>query len=157
MSCDEKRPLLTIIAGSMRARTPRLVILPAIVLAILLVACSGGSPTDELSTVNDPTTGSGIVTYTFTIHNFGATPVTLGGTLAVSGTASVSCTGGNTLTLSGSLAANADVQFSRTCTYMGTSGQNVSATINATFTDPNGLTGTVSGSPSTYIFTVQRS
>src|SRR2546427_5519531 len=108
-------------------------------------------------TNNDPTLGSGTVTYTFTIHNFGATPVTLGGTLAVSGTASVSCAGGNTLTLSGSLAANADVQFSRTCTYMGTSGQNVSATINATFTDPNGLTGTVSGSPSTYIFTVQRS
>src|SRR5213593_79882 len=108
-------------------------------------------------TNNDPTLGSGTVTYAFTIHNFGATPVTLGGTLAVSGTASVTCTGGNTLTLSGSLAANADVQFSRTCTYTGTSGQNVSATIDATFTDPNGLTGTVSGSPSTYIFTVQRS
>src|SRR6058998_3456202 len=101
-------------------------------------------------TNNDPTLGSGTVTYAFTIHNFGAT-------LAVSGTASVTCTGGNTLTLSGSLAANADVQFSRTCTYTGTSGQNVSATIDATFTDPNGLTGTVSGSPSTYIFTVQRS
>ena len=107
-------------------------------------------------TNNDPTLGSGTVVYTFTIHNFGATPVTLGGSLTVSGTASVSCTGGNTLTLSGSLAAGANAPFSLTCTYGGTSGQNVQATINAMFTDLNGVTGTVSGSPTTYIFTIQR-
>jgi len=107
-------------------------------------------------TNGDPTLGSGTVVYSFTIHNYGATPVTLSGSLAVSGTASVSCTGGNTLTILGSLAAGADAPFSLTCTYSGTSGQNVQAVITAMFTDPNGLTGAVSGSPITYIFTVQR-
>ncbi len=34
-------------------------------------------------------------------------------------------------------------------------GQTVSATISATFTDTNGITGAVSGSPTTYTFTIQ--
>ena len=103
---------------------------------------------------NDPTLGSGTVMYTFKIHNYGAS-VTLSGSLTVSGSASVSCTGGNTLTLSGSLATGADATFSLTCTYSGTSGQTVSATINAMFTDINGATHAVSGSPTTYTFTIQ--
>ena len=103
---------------------------------------------------NDPTLGSGTVMYTFKIHNYGAA-VTLSGSLAVSGTASVSCTGGNILTLSGSLAGGDDATFSLTCTYSGTSGQTVSATINAMFTDINGATHAVSGSPTTYTFTIQ--
>ena len=103
---------------------------------------------------SDPTLGSGTVMYTFKIHNYGAA-VTLSGSLAVSGTASVTCTGGNTLTLSGSLAADTDATFSLTCTYSGTSGQTVSATINAMYTDINGATHAVSGSPTTYTFTIQ--
>src|SRR6266581_1605575 len=103
---------------------------------------------------DDPTLGNGTVTYTFKIHNYGA-PVTLSGSLAISGTASVTCTGGNTLPLSGSLAAGADATFSLTCTYSGTSGQTVSATINAMFTDISGATHAVSGSPTTYTFTIQ--
>jgi len=108
-------------------------------------------------TGNDPTLGSGTVVYTVTIHNFGASAVTLGGSLAVSGTASVTCTGGNSLLLSGSLGAGADATFSLTCMYSGTSGQNVQAIINANFTDLNGVNGAVSGSPTTYIFTIQTS
>src|SRR5438132_4416472 len=103
---------------------------------------------------NDPTLGSGTVAYTFKIHNYGAS-VMLSGSLTVSGSASVSCTGGNTLTLSGSLATGADATFSLTCTYSGTSGQTVSATINAMFTDISGATHAVSGSPTTYTFTIQ--
>jgi len=38
-------------------------------------------------TNNDPTLGSGTVVYTFTIHNYGTSAVTLGGSLTVSGTA----------------------------------------------------------------------
>ena len=105
-------------------------------------------------TNDDPTLGNGTVTYTFKIHNYGAS-VTLSGSLAISGTASVTCTGGNTLPLSGSLAAGADATFSLTCTYSGTSGQTVSATINAMFTDMNAATHPVSGSPTTYTFTIQ--
>src|SRR5213083_884389 len=103
---------------------------------------------------NDPTLGSGTVMYTFQIHNYGAA-VTLSGSLAISGSASVTCTGGNTLPLSGSLAADTDATFSLTCTYSGTSGQTVSATINAMFTDINAATHPVSGSPTTYTFTIQ--
>ena len=103
---------------------------------------------------NDPTLGSGTVMYTFKIHNYGAA-VTLSGSLAISGSASVTCTGGNTLPLSGSLAADTDATFSLTCTYSGTSGQTVSATINAMFTDINAATHPVSGSPTTYTFTIQ--
>jgi hypothetical protein len=106
-------------------------------------------------TNNDPTLGSGTVTYTWTIHNYGTAAVTLSGTLTVSGTASVSCTGGNTLTLSGSLASGADATFSLSCNYSGTSTQTVSATITAMFTDQNNFTGAVSGSPTTYTFTIQ--
>jgi len=106
-------------------------------------------------TSSDPTLGSGTVTYALTIHNYGTSSVTLSGSLAVSGTASPTCTGGNTLALSGSLLGGADATFNLTCTYSGTSGQDVQATANATFTDLNGLTGTVSGSPTTYTFTVQ--
>ncbi len=106
-------------------------------------------------TSNDPTLGSGTVAYSFTIHNYGASAVTLSGSLAVSGTATVTCTGGNTLTLSGSLGAGADATFSLTCMYSGASGTNVQATINANFTDLNGVTGAVSGSPTTYIFTIK--
>jgi len=108
-------------------------------------------------TSNNPTLGSGTVNYTLTIHNFGATAVTLSGSLAVSGTATITCTGGNTLTLSGSLAAGADATFTLSCAYSGTSGQNVQATVNANFTDVNNVTGAVSGSPTTYIFTIQTS
>src|SRR2546427_10220082 len=108
-------------------------------------------------TNDDPTLGSGTVVYTFKIHNYGA-PVTVSGSLAVSGTAnSIACTGGNILALSGSLPAGMDATFSLTCTYSGTSGQNVQAIINAMFTDVNSITHTVSGSPTTYIFTIQTS
>ncbi len=108
-------------------------------------------------TNDDPTLGSGTVVYTFKIHNYGA-PVTLSGSLTVSGTAnSIACTGGNSLALQGSLPAGMDATFSLTCTYSGTSGQNVQATINAMFTDVNSITHTVSGSPTTYIFTIQTS
>jgi hypothetical protein len=106
-------------------------------------------------TNNDPTLGSGTVVYAFTIHNYGASAVMLSGSLTVSGTASVTCTGGNTLLLSGSLAAGADATFSLTCVYSGTSGQNVQAIIDANFTDLNGVMGAVSGSPTTYIFTIR--
>src|SRR6266487_3521906 len=105
-------------------------------------------------TNDDPTLGSGTVVYTFKIHNYGAL-VTLSGSLAVTGTASVTCTGDNPLPLSGSLAEGADATFSLTCTYSGTSGQTVSATINAMFTDINAATHPVSGSPTTYTFTIQ--
>jgi archaellum component FlaG (FlaF/FlaG flagellin family) len=108
-------------------------------------------------TNNDPTLGSGTVVYTFTIHNYGASTVTLGGSLTVSGTASPVCTGGNTLLLSGSLAATADATFSLTCMYSGTSGQTVSAMIDATFAVGTNPSHEVSGSPTTYIFTVQTS
>ncbi|TMI16720.1 hypothetical protein E6H33_03630 [Candidatus Bathyarchaeota archaeon] len=108
-------------------------------------------------TNDDPTLGSGTVVYTFKIHNYGA-PVTLSGSLTVSGTAnSIACTGGNSLALQGSLPAGMDATFSLTCTYSGASGQNVQATINAMFTDVNSITHTVSGSPTTYIFTIQTS
>src|SRR5256712_10237532 len=108
-------------------------------------------------TNDDPTLGSGTVVYTVKIHNYGA-PVTLSGSLAVSGTAnSIACTGGNLLALSGSLPAGMDATFSLTCTYSGTSGQNVQAIINAMFTAVNSITPTVSGSPTTYIFTIQTS
>ena len=107
-------------------------------------------------TNNNPTLGSGTVTYAFTIHNYGAATVTLSGSLVVSGTASVTCTGGNTLTLTGSVAAGGDASFSLSCSYSGNSGQTVSAAITAMFTDINGFTGAVSGSPTTYTFTIQR-
>src|SRR5439155_1571595 len=80
---------------------------------------------------NDPTRGSGTVTYSFTIRNYGASAVTLGGSLMVDGTASTTC-GTLSPSLSGySLAAGADATFSMTCTYIGNSGQTVSATITA--------------------------
>jgi hypothetical protein len=111
----------------------------------------------NIPTNNDPTLGSGTVTYTWTIHNYGTAAVTLSGTLTVSGTASIGCTGGNTLTLSGSLASGADAVFSMTCMYSGTSGQTVQATISASFTDQNNFTGAVSGSPTSYTFSIQTS
>jgi len=106
-------------------------------------------------TNNDPTLGSGTVAYSVTIHNYDTLAVTLNGTLTVSGP-SVTCTPSNPLPLVGSVAAGADAMFSLSCTYTGTSGQTVSATISATFTDPNGVTGAVSGSPTTYTFTIQQ-
>ena len=106
-------------------------------------------------TNNDPTLGTGTVTYSITIHNYGATAVTLSGNLTISGTASITCTGGKTLTLSGSLAAGADATFNLTCNYSGISGQTVQASVNAFFTDLNNVTGKVSGSPTTYIFTIE--
>ena len=105
---------------------------------------------------NDPTRASGTVTYSFTIHNYGTSTVTLSGALTVDGTALTTC-GTLTPSLSGySLAASADATFSLTCTYSGMSGQTVSASINANFTDQNNVTGAVSGSPTTYIFTIQK-
>jgi hypothetical protein len=59
--------------------------------------------------------------------------------------------------LSGSVPAGMDATFSLTCAYNGTSGQNVQATIDANFTDSNNISGAVSGSPTTYIFTIQQS
>jgi len=106
-------------------------------------------------TNDDPTLGSGTVAYSVTIHNYDTLAVTLNGTLTVSGP-SVTCTPSNPLPLVGSVAAGADAMFSLSCTYSGTSGQTVSATISATFTDPNGVTGAVSGSPTTYTFTIQQ-
>jgi len=105
-------------------------------------------------TNDDPTLGSGTVAYSVTIHNYDTLAVTLNGTLTVSGP-SVTCTPSNPLPLVGSVAAGADAMFSLSCTYSGTSGQTVSATISATFTDTNGITGAVSGSPTTYTFTIQ--
>ncbi len=107
-------------------------------------------------TNNDPTLGTGTVTYSFTIHNFGTSAVTLSGSLTVDGTASTTC-GTLTPSLTGySLAAGTGATFSMTCTYSGTSGQTVSATIMANFTDQNNVTGAVSGSPTTYTFTIQK-
>ncbi len=105
----------------------------------------------------DPTLGSGTVVYSVTIHSYDTLDVMLSGSLAVSGTANtIMCTASsNSLPLSGSLPAGMDATFSLTCTYSGTSGQTVSATISATFTDTNGVTGAVSGSPTTYTFTIQ--
>jgi len=105
---------------------------------------------------SDPTLGSGTVTYAVTIHNYGTSAATLSGSLAVSGSASITCSGGsNTLTISDSVAAGSDITVNLTCTYSGNSGDTVQATINAMFT-ANGVTGTVSGSPTTYIFTIQK-
>ncbi len=116
----------------------------------------------NMPTNNDPTLGSGSVTYSFTIRNYGASAVTLSGSLTVfSGTASVMCTGGNTLVLSGSLAAfgssGDSTTFSMTCSYSGTSGQTVSASIDAMFAVGGGVAHEVSGSPATYTFTIQTS
>src|SRR5438128_4756303 len=105
-------------------------------------------------TSGDPTLGSGTITYSFTIHNYGSSAVTLSGSLIVSGTASTTC-GVLTPSLSGSLAAGADATFNMSCTYSGTSGQTVQATITAMYTDLNSVTASVSGSPTTYIFTIQ--
>jgi len=105
----------------------------------------------------DPTLGSGTVVYSVTIHSYDTLDVMLSGSLTVSGTANtIMCTGGNMLPLSASLPAGMDATFSLTCTYSGTSGQTVSATISAMFTDTNGVTGAVSGSPTTYTFTIQK-
>src|SRR2546426_6889692 len=105
----------------------------------------------------DPTLGSGTVVYSVTIHSYDTLDVMLSGSLTVSGTANtIMCTGGNMLPLSASLPAGMDATFSLTCTYSGTSGQTVSATISAMFTDTNGVTGAVSGSPTTYSFTIQK-
>ncbi len=106
----------------------------------------------------DPTLGSGTVVYSVTIHSYDTLDVMLSGSLAVSGTANaIMCTGGiNTLLLSAPLPAGMDATFSLTCTYSGISGQTVSATISATFTDTNGVMGPVSGSPTTYTFTIQK-
>jgi hypothetical protein len=111
----------------------------------------------NMPTNGDPTTGSGSITYAVTIHNYGTSAVTLSGTLVVSGPngATVTCTNGNSLTLSGSLGGLSDATFNMSCTYSGTSGQTVQAVITANFTDQNLLTGAVSGSPTTYTFTIQ--
>src|SRR6266567_831925 len=106
-------------------------------------------------TNNDPTLGSGTVVYTITIHNYGIVTVELNGTLQVSGTATVTCTGGNLLPLVGSLAGGSDATFSLTCNYNGASGQTVQASINDSFI-LNSVIGAVSGSPTTYTFTIQR-
>src|SRR3989454_37168 len=112
-------------------------------------------------TNNDPTLGSGTVTYSFTIRNYGASAVTLSGTLAVSSPngATVTCTGSNSQALSGSLAAfgspGDSATFSMTCTYSGTSGQQVSVSIDAMFAVGGGVAHEVSGSPATYTFTIE--
>src|SRR5438128_325180 len=103
----------------------------------------------------DPTLGSGTVVYSVTIHSYDTLDVTLSGSLTVTGP-SVTCTPSNPLSLSGPLVAGGDASSSLTCTYSGSSGQTVSATISATFTDTNGVVGAVSGSPTTYIFTIQK-
>ena len=116
----------------------------------------------NMPTNNDPTLGSGSVTYSFTIRNFGASAVALSGTLAVSSPngATVTCTGSNSQALSGSLAAfgspGDSATFSMTCTYNGTSGQTVSASIDAMFAVGGGVAHEVSGSPTTYTFTIQQ-
>jgi len=116
----------------------------------------------NMPTNNDPTLGSGSVTYSFTIRNFGASAVALSGTLAVSSPngATVTCTGSNSQALSGSLAAfgspGDSATSSMTCTYNGTSGQTVSASIDAMFAVGGGVAHEVSGSPTTYTFTIQQ-
>src|SRR2546425_2730257 len=105
----------------------------------------------------DPTLGSGTVVYSVTIHSYDTLDVMLSGSLTVSGTANtIMCTGGNMLPLSASLPAGMDATFSLTCTYSGNSGQTVSETISAMFTDTNGVTGAASGRPTTYTFTIQK-
>src|SRR2546425_232889 len=110
---------------------------------------------------NDPTLGSGTATYSFTIRNYGASVDTLSGTLAVSSPngATVTCTGSNSQALSGSLAAfgspGDSATFSMTCTYSGTSGQQVSVSIDAMFAVGGGVAHEVSGSPATYTFTIE--
>ncbi len=104
---------------------------------------------------NDPTTGAGTVTYTFTVHNFGTSPVTLSGSLIIGGSATTTC-GSLSPTLTGySLATLTDATFSMTCTYSGTSNQTVQAQLTVMYTDVNGAMGPVSGSPTTYTFTIQ--
>ena len=116
----------------------------------------------NMPTNNDPTLGSGSVTYSFNMRNFGASAVALSGTLAVSSPngATVTCTGSNSQALSGSLAAfgspGDSATFSMTCTYNGTSGQTVSASIDAMFAVGGGVAQEVSGSPTTYTFTIQQ-
>jgi len=109
----------------------------------------------NMPTNNDPTLGRGTVTYKFTITNYGASTVDLSGTLAVSSPngATVTCTGGNTI--SGSLASGAVATFNLTCTYSGGSGQKVEADIDAMFSVGGGANHEVSGSPTTYIFTIE--
>ena len=109
-------------------------------------------------TNNDPTLGSGAVSYTFSIHNYGTQSVTLTGSVSFAGsTASVTGCAGNGLSFATvPIGSGADATFTVTCSYSGNSGQTVSATINASFTDQNGFTGPVSGSPTTYTFTVQK-
>ncbi len=111
-------------------------------------------------TNNDPTLGSGSVTYSFTIRNYGASAVTLSGSLTVSPASLATCTGGNTLALSGSLAAfgssGDSATFMLSCTYSGNSGDTVSATIDAMFAVGGGVAHEVSGSPATYTFTIQK-
>ncbi len=110
-------------------------------------------------THNDPTLGSGSVTYSFTIHNYGASAVTLSGSFTVLGP-SVTCTPSSPLTLSGSLTAfgssGDSLAFSTVCSYSGTTGQQVSATIDAMFTVAGGVAHEVSGSPATYTFTIEQ-
>jgi polyvinyl alcohol dehydrogenase (cytochrome) len=98
-------------------------------------------------TSSDPTLRSGTLVFTFTVQNFGASAVTLAGSLSVTGTATLACTGGNTLTLSGSVAAGSTATFTLTCTYSGSTGESVNAMLSTTFTDVNGVQGTVSESP----------
>ena len=114
-------------------------------------------------TNNDPTLGSGTVTYSFTIHNYGASPVTVSGSLTSTGsTASVTACTGNGLAFSGvSLAAfgsaGDSATFTVTCSYSG-AGLTVQANLTATFTvPPNATPHPVSGSPATISFTVQTS
>src|SRR3989454_7792752 len=84
----------------------------------------------------DPTLGSGTVVYSVTIHSYDTLDVTLSGSLTVTGP-SVTCTPSNPPSFPGPLVAGGDASFSLTCTYSGSSGQTVSATISATFTDTN--------------------
>lgn len=106
-------------------------------------------------TGSDPTKGTGTVVFTLAIKNYGTASVTLGGSLAVTSAATVACTGGNTLGLFGTLAAGASSTFTLSCTYSGVTGQAVTGTASATFTDINSLQGTVSGSPATVAYTIE--
>ena len=104
-------------------------------------------------TNNDPTTGNGTVVYTFIIHNYGSSSVTLSGSLVVSGAVTGTCT----LPLTGTVAGGSDYTgtSSLTCSYSGNSGDTVTATLSPSYTDINGAPGAVSGSTATITFTIE--
>lgn len=110
----------------------------------------------------DPTLGNGTAVYTFNITNFGTEAVNLSGSvsLVVSGDAlvTVNCSTlqSSGLSAQGTLAAGQTATYSESCSYAGSSGGVVSASLTATFKDVNGVSGLqISGAPAKIDFTVE--